>query len=192
MPDDPVTPEGGAPADAGDSAEETYTLTRAQMDEFRQRTIDEHTKQQAPAAPKTSPLDAYYAGVQSRAAQKQARQPAAPQAESSLDRLAKIMELQIMSTMAPKPPPPPKPMTAREKLSSGDPTVWMGRTNANAWSADDRAALIAEHADALRKTGYKGDVDAEARARAAREVTETARKVAGDVRITVGPTGFTK
>lgn len=184
MPDENPNPEGGAQPEA--VAEETFTLTRAQLDEFKARTLAEvaPAAPAQPAAPKMDPLAAYYAGVQGRAQQQAAKQPQAPAGESSLDRVAKLMEMQLMQTMMPKPPPPPKVMTVEEKLATRDADVMLGK-GPNGWTRADGEALRAKHRNELAKAGFKGDIEGEARARAARETMAAFEGLAASVKVNV-------
>lgn len=171
-PDTAAQPEQAAP-------EETFTLTRQQMDDFKARVLSEAVPAAAaaPAAPKMDPLAAYYAGSAGRAQQQAAKQqPSSPQGESPLDRVAKLMELQIMQTMAPKPPPPPKAMSVEEKLATRDAEIMLGR-GPNGWTSADAEALRARHRAELIKSGFTGDVANEARVRASREVVAAFRGV---------------
>jgi hypothetical protein len=173
---------GAAPPAA---AEETFTLTRAQLDEFKARTLAEHT----PAAPKMSPLDAYYAGAQGRKPSEQ-RTPGKPgqaQGSSEIAELTQMMKLQLMASMAasaPKPPAPIVAMSPSQKLQSDDHDVFLSRGSVNQWSRQDQAALTREYADKLTSDGFRGDIKHEAEMRAVRHIAEAAKRALSKMKIT--------
>jgi hypothetical protein len=117
-----------------------------------------------------------------------AKKPAAekPQAQPQGSRIESLVEsmlaLQLASLKPPAPPAAPKPMTAREKLTSADETIWLRRGNGNEWSAADRAALVEEHRSALAKENFQGFIDREAEARASREIVAAGQRALRNVK----------
>ena len=69
-----------------------------------------------------------------------------------------------------------------------DESIWLARGNPNAWSRADREALVQEHARKLQAEGFRGYVEAEAEARAAREIAAAGSKALRNVKIV--PDGF--
>lgn len=128
------------------------------------------------------------------AKQQAAKQPPAnPQndANDALGRIAKLMELNLMTQMgALTPPKPPKPMTAREKLTSADESIWLRRGNPNEWTRADREVLVQEYTAQLTREGFKGHIEIEAEQRAAREIAQAGSRALKNLRIVPDGTSF--
>jgi len=112
---------------------------------------------------------------------------AKPQPSSELSELLQIAKAQLAMNLAamrpPAPPVPPKMMSVSEKLQTDDAAIWLRRGNPNEWTSDDRAQLVAQHAAQLAKEGFKGWIDREAEARAAREIAQAAMRALRNIRI---------
>ena len=153
---------------------ETYTLTRAQLDEFRARAVEEHAKS-APA----NPLDRYYQGTAARRAGEQPKQAAPSSASSELGELIALAKTQLamsLAASAPKAPEPVKPMDVTQKLASKDVNIMLGR-GPNGWTAQDSEQLRERHRRELARSGHP-DVEGEAQ-----------RRVSGELRTAFGDLG---
>lgn len=109
--------------------------------------------------------------------------PPQPEGSRLTSAIESLIALQVAAMKPPAPPAPPKVMTPAEKLATNDPEIWLRRGNPNQWGSADKDALVAEHASALRKQGFAGDVDREANTRASRDIVSAAQKALRHVRI---------
>lgn len=166
-------------------AEETFTMTRAQMDAFRDRVLAEQ-KPAAVVQTPDDPLARYYAGVAERRAKEQPPKPNAPAGGSDLAELIALQKMALanqIAAMAPKAPEPIKPMTVDEKLAMRSVDTLLGRGPAG-WTLADSEALRAKHEAELHRAGFTGDIPSEARRRASKQVLDAFSSVAANIRVT--------